>query len=389
MIGCTIKLLLYASDAAYYTGHLDANNQGGFAKKNPGVTKAGYSLDSATQDKDTGLVACCLQHEQIQGLPIVIAFKGTSIPEISLSALYSNKDLAADVSILIRHKLTESHRQAAFDFYNEVRQKNPGREIVITGHSLGGNLAQDVRVYALSKALEEDKDKDKIFVRTFNPAPLRTQEGDKIKSIEPSLLNYFANYRLSADFISSAKSCLYNFFHWYGDSYTFDAKKELLEKNLQAHYLPDVEERLSKEVLDLQIGSTADKTAEEARVLEQVTCLHRSYESRINGRYFSWASCTGKQNLEAFNLYLPMIKKCIEAGIEQKDFKQIKNYLNTLDQMVSGDVSKGTVRSLNETVDRLNIKPDTLTKSSLKRTKGSNGDYLTGRSVQSKMNYNM
>lgn len=76
-----------------------------------------------------------------RGNEIVVAFRGTDTPSFSADVL---KDVAADISYVTGTPTPamESYARQAAEFLAQVRASNPGLSITITGHSLGGALAQ-------------------------------------------------------------------------------------------------------------------------------------------------------------------------------------------------------------------------------------------------------
>ena len=70
--------------------------------------------------------------------PVVIAFRGTQVEE-DLRA-----DLRADYAVLTGTEAEHERFAEADRFYNEVRARVGGAEVVVTGHSLGGALAAHV-----------------------------------------------------------------------------------------------------------------------------------------------------------------------------------------------------------------------------------------------------
>ena len=93
---------------------------------------------------------------------IAIAFAGTLFPgsgvfggtaESTLSQLDWIANVALGVGLASRQIFDAAH------YYQQLRQANPGAEIVFTGHSLGGGLAALMGVFF-----------DKV-VYTFDPAP--------------------------------------------------------------------------------------------------------------------------------------------------------------------------------------------------------------------------
>lgn len=77
-----------------------------------------------------------------RGNEIVVAFRGTDFPSASADVL---KDVAADVSYITGSTPTpamKSYATQAAAFLAQIQANNPGLNITVTGHSLGGALAQ-------------------------------------------------------------------------------------------------------------------------------------------------------------------------------------------------------------------------------------------------------
>lgn len=62
---------------------------------------------------------------------IIIAFRGTD--EIG--------DIKSDLQLLRQKELPEQYAKA-IQFYSKIKEQNPGKRIIVTGHSLGASLAQ-------------------------------------------------------------------------------------------------------------------------------------------------------------------------------------------------------------------------------------------------------
>jgi hypothetical protein len=100
---------------------------------------------------------------------IVISFAGTYFPDRFLSGLISGsvtnndqaglKDWVANVQ-LGAGGLDSQLRDAAL-YYQQIKTANPGKEVVFTGHSLGGGLAALMGVFFNKEVI------------TFDPAPFR------------------------------------------------------------------------------------------------------------------------------------------------------------------------------------------------------------------------
>lgn len=96
---------------------------------------------------------------------VYVGYKGTS----------NASDLAPDVALLMNRYSNPRHAKAT-DTLKKIQQLYPDHEIITTGHSLGGAMAQDV--------LKAVPDSDKIYDITFNAAgnPLRGGVKSRAKS---------------------------------------------------------------------------------------------------------------------------------------------------------------------------------------------------------------
>jgi hypothetical protein len=324
---CTIKVLLDACQATYRTDGLKENGVE-FLAKNPDIVHSGYSFGDSITHPNTGLTAVCLVPTDSDN-PIIIAYQGTEFGNV--------KDIMADYHIAIYHEVNHDLKAEANAFFNKMAKLHKGREIIITGHSLGGNLAQEVGLTAILAGMKG------VFVRTFNSAPITTQKGKNIEEYDASKLNHVANYRLSSDKISAALSGFYN---WYGDIYSFYTKKFFFSRE-SSHLVGTMKNEIPEDIQRLQVGGSGSKTAGAARLQEQIFCMQKSYECRIDRRWFSWRNA-GKKNLRAFNLYLPIILASLSPPEGQK---QIPGYLRTLNGMLDGSVSKAIVKTLEESIE--------------------------------------
>ncbi|MCK5889401.1 MAG: DUF2974 domain-containing protein [Methylococcales bacterium] len=112
-----------------------------------------------SKDRNSGMQSGVYQHNQTNEL--VIAFRGTQSCKkfsFSCSLKESYLDLAADALITVGK--ADEQFEHAFNYANEVITRYPDRKITMTGHSLGGSLAQ-----AIGASLEKE-----VFV--FNSAPV-------------------------------------------------------------------------------------------------------------------------------------------------------------------------------------------------------------------------
>ena len=117
-------------------------------------------------DPETGTSATAFRNKDTG--EIILAYTGTNFQSEFL------KDGAVDVTEVVT--AGEGHYKPAFEFYERVRAKY-GNNIVLTGHSLGGNIAQRV-------ALEYNVQKTVVY----NSAPLyvfEVSELHKFGTLDP------------------------------------------------------------------------------------------------------------------------------------------------------------------------------------------------------------
>lgn len=88
----------------------------------------GYSLEESVRNVETGFYADVLVGED----NVIIAIRGTN----------DGGDLNDDVA-MVRSRIPEQTRDA-LDLYNRVKKEYPDKNIISTGHSLGGSLAEIV-----------------------------------------------------------------------------------------------------------------------------------------------------------------------------------------------------------------------------------------------------
>lgn len=260
---CDIELIMDACQAAYRIrgNDIDDTQATGLAaslQTKKEINNKGYNVSACLSESVSGLNAVCLVPEDSSD-PIIISYRGTKTAQDAWSnVLIAAKGLAA-----------KKLRDEAYQFFCKINEHYPDRTILLTGHSLGGNLAQDV---ALRVCLER---KEYPLVRTINTAPIHDAAYDKLYQDQPVLKDNIVNYRLTGDVISkkAINQC-------YGDIYQFDGGKY---KNgaISSHMIYAMREVLPPNIKSLKIsGSPSD------RFLETLHGVCHSYESRVNGRWY-------------------------------------------------------------------------------------------------------
>jgi len=320
---CDLDLLMHASQAVYRIvapKTIEDKN----ATSIPDVTKTIeaknyniYGTISPGEFQENSHV-CALALEPIDDkAPIVIAFRGTK----------TQRDMGSNASITVRGVAGKNLCEEAYQFYQKIKDKFPGKEIVLTGHSLGGHLAQYVAAKAYANKHE------KLFVRTFNSAPINTTHGTKLKTSE---LNNFVNFRFSKDVLGKLpfKAC-------YGDIYVFKSGAEegevglsRLEKMKKRHSLKRFYTALPKEIRNLQVGSSSSMGYEEAVAIEKMKITQAS-NVRYDQRKWFEKYRVGRNNLQFFNEHLPKLNALID--------KVKKNQSNVVQQRIE---FRETLRSI-------------------------------------------
>ena len=91
-----------------------------------------YKIIGTDDYQINGMFACVLKKEKTN--QIIIAYRGTEKTSL--------KDIGTDAMMGIKQMPAQAER--ALRVFNIVKQKYPDAEIILTGHSLGGSLAQIV-----------------------------------------------------------------------------------------------------------------------------------------------------------------------------------------------------------------------------------------------------
>ena len=204
-------------------------------------------------------------------------------------------------------------------------------EIVLTGHSLGGHLAQYVgtKAYNSDQGLQE---KPLLQVRTFNTAPVSTTHST-IFDNKPDLKSLFINYRLSEDLASGLGKEKY-----YGTIFSFPFDKAALKNPAMqdaytvaaAHYLDSFRELIPETIKNQSVGISAEHDSKENLLLEMLKGCSYSYECRVNDQLFSDLRA-GRKNLLKMQTMLPDIIDAINQGDYNSGVAQLTSLLKSLD----------------------------------------------------------
>jgi hypothetical protein len=333
---CTVGLLALASQAIYRVKKdniIDPTYSKMYAQTLIDIDKHGYAITKAIVPKsskgtgETPLGALCMMPRDNES-PIVIAFRGTK----------SRSDYGSDVRLGVTGTVEKAFRDSALEFYQKIRKENPDREIILTGHSLGGHIA----TYVATKAYNTDPDlvaNPLLQVRNFNPAPVKSKHLSVLKN-HPHLHSLFVNYRLSSDVVSDLPLQKYT-----GNTFVFPCNK----RSWASHSMQAITTFIPQEVQDQTVGTSQDGSKKFHQLLELYQGVLQSYQSRVEGQYFSRYRA-GAKNLAEMQKILPQLIKLLEKGY----YDDVVHGLDALKEKMNGSVSKRMVEVLMQST--INVK---------------------------------
>lgn len=332
---CTVELLARASKLAYAIkgGEIDYERA---PENSEAIAAHGYEVCDHTSPRTKGgtgksqLHAVALKPTD-DNAPIVIAYRGTA----------TTQDVKEDAR-LANGQVNKVFRDDAYAFYLKVQRENPGREIVLTGHSLGGHLAQYVgsKAYHTEATLRRDlatHAPPKLQVRTFNTAPINNKHGAVFRH-HPMLESQFVNYRLHKDVVSDLPMQEY-----YGNIYVHKAAPG--RKFVSAHSIDSMLSDLPKSTLAQPVGNTPQRNSQQNLLRETIQGFHASYQSRVKGQYFSRFR-VGRKNLRLLDKQLPQVINYLDQG----QYQQAHKLLASMNNNIKGKKCKRVLHSMQKMV---------------------------------------
>ena len=341
---CTVELMAIASAAVYKVKKDDKIDEQEYQQTLADIKSHGYEYENAIAPMTSGgsgttrLGALCLKPKDDKS-PIVISFRGTK----------SGYDVLSDINIGLTGTAGKNLREAAYKYYQKIQKQNPGREIVLTGHSLGGHLAH----YVGTKAYNEEpqlQEKPSIQVRTFNTAPCDTAHKAVFQK-KPHLLSNFVNYRLSKDVISDLPLQKYQ-----GNTFVFPYKPETLFQvdSYKAHLLNTIKKTIPDDVLVQKVGADNQSSKNHNLLVELARGITSSYQCRVEGQFFSKFRA-GSRNLEKMQDALP---KVIES-LNNKNYEDAIIKLKALEGQLEGKMSNHMIDTLMRSIEQVKLEKQT------------------------------
>ena len=148
--------LAYDFEAADKNGSKNNEEKITFVKEHDGVIPSNLEFLESDRDASTGTAASAFKDRDTG--EIIIAYTGTDLK------VDPDKDIPTDLLSIGAGK--GYHYEEAYNFYDKIAAKYGSENITLTGHSLGGNVAQRVALkYNVGNTV------------VYNSAPLYVENG--------------------------------------------------------------------------------------------------------------------------------------------------------------------------------------------------------------------
>ncbi|MCX7116025.1 MAG: DUF2974 domain-containing protein [Gammaproteobacteria bacterium] len=273
--------------------------------------------------------------------PIIIAYRGSQ----------NANDYQADARLTALGVIGKNYRSEAYAFYKSVRAQYPGREIVITGHSLGGHIAQYVGAKAVSTGGERN-----VSVQTFNSAAIDTTHQKAVER-DPDMHRRFVNHRLDKDPVSHVQNRI-------GDVYTYPSKENT--GDFEAHLLTTMRDQMPPEVLNQKVDPV--RRASASLLSERIKGYQVSYDAKVRGINFGKSGADMARN-NILNGGLETVLRTLKRGEDgsepsRENLEKASDQLKGLQgQLPSGAVQEKKmlatfIKDIEIMNDTHNIKPD-------------------------------
>ena len=242
---------------------------------------AGYRVIDFAENKNTGFYADVLS----DGKNIIIAYRGTE----------SGQDIRNDVA-MAKSKIP-AQTTDALKIYDKVKREHPNADIVVTGHSLGGSLAEIVSGIRGNLAV------------TFNAYGIRDMFRERNVLKENNVVNYVNEY----DAVS-----MVNGQNHIGEIYAVSNDCNNKLENHKAENMGDLSKRVQK--TPEQIKETAQRIHPNSSQIKDIISgkIIQNYESRRNNNL---------QEFKHAKQQTPCVGSYQVSGYTRSDGVKVEDYI--------------------------------------------------------------